>query len=717
MKNHHYHKKRTSKKNYLQRVAMIVLALAFCFPGSHVLAQVKKAPLIKKSKLLSIAHSTKTEILIRWAPSDEGMWKEGNKYGYALERYTIIRDGKALKQADRAKTKLIFKPKPVDAWDSLMQNDDYAAVLAQALYGDDFDVEMSTGQDGLARIINETEKLKQRYNMSMYAVDHSFTAAMYGGLGWKDSNVKPNEKYFYRIYSLIPKELRKTDTSFAYIGLDDYKPLPKPSEILTQFSDKSALLKWDFETYKEYYTSYIIERSDDNGKTFKPVSDKPVTSLNDKSENSATASMLYIDTLGDNTIEYQYRIAGVSLFGATGPYSDVVKGKGKTMLSLTPNIVNVSEDNGKYRLNWEFEDSLSSLVKEFRINHSGTVNGPYTIINQNINPESRSIAIDSLLSSNYYTVTVISKDGDERTSLPYFLQPEDSIPPAMPVGLRASVDSNGVVDIRWDANTEKDLSGYRIWKTNVKGHELVPLFDSLWHDNTIKDTVNLKSLNNKIYYTVKAVDKRYNQSAMAPLVEVKIPDIIPPTQPVLSDYAITEKGIRINWINSSDEDVATHSIYRKQANNGNDWKLLQTISNKTILDFVDTSSAEGKTYSYTIIATDSSRLESAPSVPLTINFPEKHIKEAISKLLVEADRQNRMIAINWELKKETKSIKQFEVYRGWDKQPMSLYQQLDKNQQSFTDKELRVNTKYKYAVRAVYTNGAYSDFVVKNIIY
>ncbi len=682
-----------------------------------VVAQVKKTPSVKKSKLFSVGHSTKKEILIRWAPADEAMWSDANKYGYAIERYTVVKDGKVLEKFERMKSRLVFKPKPVAEWDSLMQIDDYAAVLAQAIYGDDFDVEMTTEKDGVARIINETEKLKQRYNMSMYAADHSFTAAVQAGLGWKDADVRPDDKYFYRIYSLIPKEVRKTDTSLLYVGLSDYKPLPKPSEIITEFGDKSALLKWDFDSYKEYYTSYIIERSDDDGKTFKPVSDKPVTSLNDKSEGSPTASMLFIDTLADNTIQYQYRIAGVSLFGDTGPYSDIVKGRGKAVLPLTPNIVNVTGDNEAYRLNWAFEDSLNGLIKEFRINHAERVEGPYKTISQNIKPGERSIAIDSLAASNYYTVTAVSIEGEERSSLPYLLQPEDSIAPAVPVGLHAIVDSNGVVQISWDANSEKDLEGYRILKTNVKGHEWVPLFDSVWHDNTVKDTVNLKSLNNKIYYTVRAVDNRFNQSDVAPMIEVKIPDIIPPTQPVLIDYDITDKGIKISWINSTDEDVALHHVYRKRLQGAADWELLHTTSDTTTHQFFDGGCEEGKTYSYTIIAVDSSKLESAPALPLTVSVPEKRIKEAIAKLVLEADRKNRQIAVNWEVKKDSKSIKQFEIYRGWDKQAMSLYQQLDADKQSFTDKELRVNTKYKYAVRAVYSNGAYSDFVVKNIIY
>jgi uncharacterized protein len=701
-------------RRYMRKTILLMLLLA-C--NSMLIAQVKKTPLLRESKMFSVSRATKNEILIRWALADEGAWAQANKYGYALERYTVVKDGKVLDKFERSQAKIIFKPRPVNEWDSVMDKNDYAAVLAQSIYGDDFDVEM-TNSDGVAQIINETEKLKQRYNMAMYAADHSFDAAEFAGLGWKDKNVKPGDKYFYRIYSLIPKEIRKTDTALLYVGLEDYKPLPKPSEILTEFSDKMALLKWDFDSFKEYYTSYIIERSDDGGKTFKNISDKPVTSLNDTKDNTAPGSMLFIDSLANNDIQYQYRIAGISLFGDTGPYSEIVKGKGKVALALTPNIKNVTQnEKGEIKLNWEFADSLNSLVKEFRINHAPTVEGPYRTVRQNINVTTRSIDVDNISASNYYTITAISKEGEERTSLPYLVQPEDSIAPAMPVGLRAVIDSNGIVSLSWKANQEKDMAGYRILKTNVKGQELVPLFDSLWYQTEYKDTVNIKSLNNKIYYTVRAVDGHYNQSGFAQLIEVKIPDVIPPSQPVLGSYDITEKGIKLSWINSSDEDVAQHKIYRKIYGENGDWQLLQSVTDKKKQDFIDEKYAEGKTYSYTIIAEDSSKLESAPAVPLTISIPEKRIKEAVTKLNVEVDRDNRAIAINWQKTKESKNIRQFEIYRGEDRQPMSLYQEINTEVQSFTDKELRVNTTYKYGIRAVYTNGGYSDFVTKTVIY
>src|SRR4029078_11596941 len=110
---------------------------------------------------------------------------------------------------------------------------------------------------------------------------------------------------------------------------------------------------------------------DDGGKTFKSLSDRPVTTLNDKKPGSPTGSILYVDSLADNETQYQYRVAGLSLFGDTGPYSNILKGKGKSVVNLTPHITSVTQtETGKYHLNWELPDTLNHLVKEFRINHS-----------------------------------------------------------------------------------------------------------------------------------------------------------------------------------------------------------------------------------------------------------------------------------------------------------------------------------------------------------
>lgn len=681
-------------------------------------APIKASSAVPKSKVFSVAKATKKEILIRWAAEDAGAWSLGNKYGYALERYTISRDGKILDKVERSITRMVFKPRPLTNWDTIASKDDYAAILAQAIYGDDFEV-TTPDTKGMTNMINKTQQITQRFNMSMYSADHSFEAAEYAGLAFRDKEVKPNEKYFYRIYSLIPRTQRITDTALLYVGLEDYAPLPKPSMIIPEFGNKTAILKWDFDGFKEYYTSYMIERSADGGKTFQSITDKPVTKLGETDPKSPTGSILYIDGLPSNDTIYQYRIAGLNLFGETGPYSDVIEGRGKTELPLTPHITSVSVDEkGKYTLAWEFEDSLNNMVKEFQINQAPVIEGPYSIQQTGIAADTRTTAVNSLYSSNYITVTVVPKEGAARTSQPYLLQPEDSTAPAVPTGFKATIDSNGIVVLKWDANTEKDLAGYKILKANVKGHEFTPLKDSLWKYNEFRDTVNLKNLNHKLYYTIRAVDTRFNQSDFAQVLEVVKPDIIPPTAPVLSGYDIMENGIRIQWVNSSDEDVAVHKLYRRlKADTVKTWTLLQEFKQFSTTEWIDKDCEEGRTYSYTMTAVDSSKLESEPAKPFTITVPEKLVKTVVKNLEVEVDRKGRTVTITWVQVKTAKNIRRFELYRAQAKEPMSLYKQMATADNSFIDTDLRVNTRYKYAIRVVYTNGQYSDFVTKSVIY
>ena len=57
------------------------------------------------------------------------------------------------------------------------------------------------------------------------------------------------------------------------------------------------------------------------------------------------------------------------------------------------------------------------------------------------------------------------------------------------------------------------------------------------------------------------------------------------------------------------------------------------------------------------------------------------------------------------------------MYRGEDKTGMSLYKTLNADGRNFIDGELTVNTKYTYAIRAVYKDGKYSDTKTVKVTY
>src|SRR5690606_1035903 len=142
------------------------------------------------------------------------------------------------------------------------------------------------------------------------------------------------------------------------------------------------------------------------------------------------------------------------------------------------------------------------------------------------------------------------------------IQPADSIPPIAPVGLEGVIDSLGVVTVSWQANTEKDILGYRVFRKNIEKEEPVQLTVSPTELNSYSDTVQLKSLNGKVYYSVIAVDKRYNQSEFSKSLALEKPDVVPPSSPIFTKYSIEKGSVQLQW-EPSPEENATHNLYKK----------------------------------------------------------------------------------------------------------------------------------------------------------
>ncbi|MCX2682217.1 hypothetical protein OOZ15_19925, partial [Galbibacter sp. EGI 63066] len=161
-------------------------------------------------------------ILLRWAVTTPMAWRKANRYGYQLKRYTVTRDGQTL-SAPEEKDLGVLLPRPLESWADLIERDDNAAVVAQALYGEQFEVE---GQDELSAIVNLSEEQQQRFSWALYAADQSFQAALMAGWGYEDTQVKENEKYLYKVTPLVPGDILRVEEGGVFTGLSDYGPLP-----------------------------------------------------------------------------------------------------------------------------------------------------------------------------------------------------------------------------------------------------------------------------------------------------------------------------------------------------------------------------------------------------------------------------------------------------------------------------------------------------------
>ncbi|MEQ5791179.1 fibronectin type III domain-containing protein [Muricauda sp. NFXS6] len=666
------------------------------------------------------------KIMLRWAVTTPLAWRKLNEYGYELKRYAVTRNNETL-PVPTEKSLGIFRPKPLEEWMPLVEKNDNAAVMAQSIYGEGFDVE---GMNQLSAIINLAEEQEQRFTWGLYAADQDYEVAQMAGLGFVDDQVAPNEKYVYKIVSLVPEDVMTIKEGGVFVGLQDYEDLPKPLDLAAVFFDGKSMLSWNYAIHNQTYNSYYIERSVD-GKNFRQLNDLPLTSLNN-SDKTDPLRMFYTDSIVNGTI-YYYRIKGKTPFGEISPVSEVVSGKGEKKLPYVPHITSrYFEDDTTVLLEWEFLEEGNDLITGFELNQSDNVDGNYKAVVKNIPPEARKVRYDSLMPTNYMTITALGKNGSKRTSFPALVQPVDSIPPAKPKGFKGEVDSLGVVTLRWTPNTEKDMLGYRVFKGNNKNEEYSQITVSPHQGTKYYDSVSVKDLNSKVYYQLIAVDHRFNMSEPSEILELKKPDFIKPTQPVFKSYKIKEGKVHLTWANSSSEDVVRHEVYRKEQDSDG-WKLVFTVDSTqyagssmqgavgsmqmadgkwqlgdSSVQWADREVTEGQQYSYTIIAIDDSQLESDPAPPLTVIVPKTSLRSPLEGLYGEADREIGTITIRWKIYTEPNASK-ITIYKGVQGKSINLLKEVSVDAKGIVDSKIQPNNTYEYLFRVVFMDGGVSE--------
>ncbi|MDR0864227.1 MAG: hypothetical protein LBO74_04750 [Candidatus Symbiothrix sp.] len=643
-------------------------------------------------KIYLRSNVTKNGIQLRWTVNSPGAWYYTNKNGFIIQRYTLVRDSIVL---DTPQVKILtpvpLKPPALDDWQTIATNDNYAAIIAQALYGADFEV--SGGTKGVGEMIALSQEQEQRYAMAMYAADLSFPAALFAGWGYEDQTVVKGERYLYRVVPVLDNATKAVEEGAIYAGLDDYRELPRPLELDALFGNSSVLITWNFNLLLNYYNSYFLERSED-GNLFKRLNANPLTNVTESDR------IFYTDSIRNNQM-YYYRVIGLTPFGLQGPVSDTIQGMGKDQLIYIPNITRILPDaKGGVEVSWEFEEAGNDFLQSFELQRGDTDKGPFATVVSDITPGQRTISYPNPLPENYLRIAAIAKEGEPAYSFTRLLQMPDSIPPAIPRGLEGRVDSLGYVHLKWMANTDADLLGYRVFKGQTEGEELVPVNDIAIRTPEFTDSVSLQNLNAKVYYAVTALDKRYNQSSLSETLALVKPVKIPPASPLLSECKAEDNGIRLDWVTGKDETLVSYIIYRGEKTM-DETRYLHTLRNASVTTYLDTTVLEGVDYRYQVTAVNQGNIESQRSPVAYAKAKDKKQNAQIKKF--SGKRTDKGIELSWQhTMTEPKSIT---VYRKESEGAFYLWKELSIWENSVWDDSALRNTLYEYLLVIKDRNG------------
>lgn len=626
-----------------------------------------------------------TTIKLRWTPTSSRAWLHGRNYGYVIERYTVMLNNKWQDDAKKIVLNPSLKVTPLAQWEEYALKSDYAAVIAQAFYGEDF--ELNTTANDVGSIINRSSELDQRFATSAFMAEYDYKAAELAGWAYTDNTIKKDEKYVYRI--IIDRPIKQVgDTAAVFIGFADKEELLKPMELNARWGDKSVMLTWNYELRSREYHSYHVERkSVEDGNQFRRISELPITVL-----NADMKEAFYIDTLKNNEIEYSYRIIGLTSFGEEGPASDIVVGKGEKKVECIPQIYAgefISDTSAE--IFWEFECEEIDLVDKLQLTRADKIEGEYSILIESIDKKNKSLKFD-VDNSSYLKLSAINKDSSKVTSYSFQLQKIDSIPPAIPTGLAVKIDTAGVAHMTWDTNTEEDLRGYRILRSFSKGNEKSVLTSDFIKNNFYTDTLSLNLLNEKVYYSLTALDMRYNESEPCAEVVALKPNNSTPFMPRFLDHRVEVGEVSLEWVVDSLDTNLTYKLERIAT----DTLLSEVlyIGDYKISKFTDSPEVSGA-YDYSVSITNAYGKQSKMLVPLHLFVKVDRENNKVSRLNAYLNEKEGYVELSW--KKHPNAVI-YRIYKSEDDQAMTLWKEFDSNTNRVVDEHLSPNTKYTYTI-------------------
>jgi hypothetical protein len=692
-----------------------------------------------KDSIKVIARPYSNKILLRWMPLAPKLWRNSIARGYTITRQTL------------SGTNIVATTSFTIKFDS----DSTKWHLSDSTY---YQMVYDNHQEVIEMGNDTTSSVNFQYNLVAVGADMSYSAAKLGGLGFVDTTVTNGVTYRYRIEPTPLNPARKglkTATSPIVIGTDAVEvtaeDISYPTLAAPQLSRKKGVieLKWDFDANKIYYGSYVIYRSI-NGGSYTRLNAQLWTKMDNSSQ-----FVYYLDSIPNTTTTYTYRLSGKTYFDE---YISSVTSTINVTKELTqiPAVKSVKIKTQGIEVIWKFPadtviTNLASVVSGYLIHVSGKSDSAFQLIRAVTSPSDTIALIDSMTISTkvafnlsqYYRIGAIGIGNDTTWSLPYILLPASiDAPPAKPTNFRSAVvNSSGtsklhMVRLDWNANTEADLLGYRVYRRIGNEIEKIDIFNGIRRHIFTIDTLGEDTDYPRIKYYVTAVDSNYHESAMDSVIYQK-PDTHPPISPVITKYNVRGTDVDIYWVKSPGNDVQRTEIWRKLNEVSGTWSIIKTLNaTDTTKMMIDTSLIVGKTYVYTIAAFDSSGNRSCYDVPkfqtsqnaadcyqLVLVEIVTESKPTFTDFTATADSTSTTPAITLHWNYAAPDIEHFELYRSETPNVnngtntttnFTLWRTLNAVETSTQEDDPKYSYTFKYGIRAVFKDGSVSN--MKQII-
>ncbi len=605
----------------LKKISLIVfLNLGLCLYSSSLHSQEDSTQL----SLSLISTYIDGKVVLRWSPVDYETWNICKDTSYTLTRYEVNSDG-ALDENSRMTWDVA--PYTEEFYRTEADHSDEALMAVGFLmYGD-----VQSDTNDVFALYHEA---RNRFAFALVVAARSRTAAEALGLRFEDPNFQKNKNYQYSISSKAEANIIP-GINLVNTEKEDFYPIRLDSVVS---HDGYVTLTWDKHLHDLYYSGYYIEKSDD-GKSFYEISNGMF--MASTSEDYKSDQYVYVDSI-PNDVTHYYRIIGQTPFNFITNPSNVVAGIAKDLtppdypVSISANTL----EDGSIYLKWKYADPLD--IADVRIQHTGDMKHGFKEI-QKLEPSVNEYTFksDDFRPIDYFRIRFSDASNNHLYSRKIIVHKRDTTAPIAPSNLQGTVDTNGVVLLTWSAPPDNDVKGYYVYTSNADYHEPViitpmPLLDTFFYD-----TINIRTLTEEIYFRIVAIDWKSNYSEFSLQLELKRPDIIPPSAPTFYDKIIQDGYIRLKWHESVAKDVVDYKLLRKDSTG---WERL-TILLSGVYDDYDV--VPGQNYTYRITAIDDAGLESEYAFDYYATYFETKTIPTPNIEVLDYDKEEQELKLTW----------------------------------------------------------------------
>lgn len=667
------------------------------------------------------AHYDGSTVRLRWAPDAPSGWLNANVQGYHVERLDLGLEGDTAAVANAAFIALAptaLKPLDIPGWRALhdqLPTDNYVMVAGEMIHE-----ALQPENMGLKNgdFLGSSNTFQERMGFALLSADMSWPAAKGSALGTEDPAVVKGHGYLYRVWCAANPAVVRMDTAYVVLSTAKAQEIPRPIITEVMERDHTIVLNWPRSAHEKIYTAYDIERSDDGGKTFFKVNKQPYIHFTNPDLPQRKDLITYTDSVPRQYVLYHYRLIGHTPFGITGPPSDAIKAmaRDKTAPPSPGNVKAAEKKAGETTLTWDYPPDVKDL-KGFHVVRGGTVSAPNTALTKDMLPKNARTFTDrspEVHKHNYYMVVAVDTAGNPGLSLAALGDVMDSVPPAPPVGVVGRIDTSGVVHISWRLGKEPDLYGYYVYFRNAKNHIEARVNGQPLRDTVFTDTISMHTLTESIWYRVVAIDMNENQSRSKELLELHRPDMRPPSAPLFTDYRVSAKGIQLQWVPSSSEDVVAHYLLRRSKRT-QPWDTLLVVPKASAKrEYLDPDKGHAAVYEYAIRAKDDAGLFSEPVNGLRLRMMSMDTPEKVKDLSAHFDPQKRSNVLTWSYA-QREGVR-FSILRSSAHGTFTEVKRLPSTARSWSDTLLKTGIEYDYTIQVVEDSGVSSDYSAHAVV-